>query len=96
MDAKYRCLRATCFVLEMSYQGILEQRPWVPSTAVCVRRVLEMGCRGILEHRPWVPKLKLWGPQKRGQNEAKMEPRGTQNEPKVDKSGTKGEVWDHM
>ena len=40
--------------------------------------------------------IKALGAPKRGQNDAKMEPRGTQNEPKVDKSGTKGEVWDHM
>ena len=33
---------------------------------------------------------------KLGQNEAKMEPWRTKNDPKVDKSGAKDEVWDHM
>ena len=41
-------------------------------------------------------KIEALGAPKRGQNEAKMEPRGTKNDPKVDKSETKGEVWDHM
>ena len=34
------CLYATWGVLEMGYQGVLEHRPWIRSTAVCVRRVL--------------------------------------------------------
>ena len=34
------CLYATWGVLEMGYQGVLEHRPWILSTAVCVRRVL--------------------------------------------------------
>ena len=42
-----------------------------------------------------VPKWKLWG-QKGHPNDAKMEPWRTKHDPKVDKRGAKGEVWDHM
>ena len=70
--------------------------------------VLEMGYEIILEHLLWgipeidaprclkiLPKWKLWAPKK-DPNEAKMEPGRTKNEPKVDNSGAKGEVLDHM
>ena len=70
--------------------------------------VLEMGYEIILEHLLWgipeidaprclkiLPKWKLWAPKK-DPNEAKMEPERTKNEPKVDNSGAKGEVLDHV
>ena len=41
-------------------------------------------------------KIEALGAPKRSQNEAKMEPWGTNSGPKVDKSGAKDEVWDHM
>ena len=37
-----------------------------------------------------------FGPPKKDPNEAKMEPERTKNEPKVDNSGAKGEVLDHV
>ncbi len=44
MDAKYRCLCATCFVLEIGCRGILEQKP-------CVCAQVCWGCHVCLRHR---------------------------------------------
>ena len=52
---------------------------------------------------PYGPKIEALGANKgtemrpkRDPNEAKMEPWRAKSGPKVDKSGAKGEVWDHM
>ena len=71
----------------MDFQGILEHRPWMPSTAVCVRcvSVLEIGYQGILEHRQWVAKFEFWGPKKG----TTMRPKWSPGDPKMSQKWTK-------